>query len=242
MSGPLSGRQPGAVRSALTILGAVARARPGVTAKEIAAQVGIPAATAYRMLNLLVGEEYLVRTPDLRGFALGARFAELVGHADRRVENLVQDVRRRTGSAITLARYEDGQISIAIPDPERPPRVDQLATAHPHASAMGRLLLAELGSWRAVLPEPMLVALTPRTVTEPDLLDATLARVRQDQLAVQADEIREGSACIAVPIRNHRLIGGLVLSDDAPTVMRRMDALVPILQESAAGLALLLPA
>jgi DNA-binding IclR family transcriptional regulator len=46
-----------------------------------AARLQLPAATTERLLNLFNVEEYRVRLPDLTGFALGARFAELVGFA-----------------------------------------------------------------------------------------------------------------------------------------------------------------
>ena len=75
----VTGRQPQAVRSALAVLQEVARAGAGVTAKEVAEALGLPPATTYRLLNLLVGEEYLVRLPDLHGFALGAKVAGLAG-------------------------------------------------------------------------------------------------------------------------------------------------------------------
>ena len=74
----VTGRQPQAVRSALAVLEEVARAGAGVNAKEVAEALGLPPATTYRLLNLLVGEEYLVRLPDLHGFALGAKVAGLV--------------------------------------------------------------------------------------------------------------------------------------------------------------------
>jgi DNA-binding IclR family transcriptional regulator len=77
MSTPLSGRQPKAVRSALHVLEEVVSAGPGVTAKEISEALALPQATTYRILNLLVAEEYLVRLPDLAGFALGRRAARL---------------------------------------------------------------------------------------------------------------------------------------------------------------------
>ena len=67
VTSPISGRQPQAVRSALLILEEVAAAGVGVTAKEISAALRIPPATTYRLLNLLVAEEYLVRLPDLGG-------------------------------------------------------------------------------------------------------------------------------------------------------------------------------
>ncbi|MDT7644069.1 MAG: hypothetical protein QOC75_1069, partial [Pseudonocardiales bacterium] len=74
---PVPGRQPRAVRNALAALAEVVSAGPGVTASEISAALRLPRATTYRLLNLLVAEEYLVRLPDLRGFALGARAGRL---------------------------------------------------------------------------------------------------------------------------------------------------------------------
>lgn len=104
----LGGRQPQAVRSALNVLRAVADAGPGVTAKEISARLQLPPATTYRLLNLLVGEEYLVRLPDLTGFALGARFAGLV-HAATVSHQAPQDDTDRPGT---------------VPDPDAVPRTE----------------------------------------------------------------------------------------------------------------------
>jgi hypothetical protein len=41
--------------------------------------LGFPRATTYRLLNPLVQEEYLVRLPDLSGFALGLKVVQLAG-------------------------------------------------------------------------------------------------------------------------------------------------------------------
>nr|UXN29258.1 helix-turn-helix domain-containing protein [Curtobacterium flaccumfaciens] len=72
MSEPgLRARQPKAIQNALAVLEAVAHAGPGVTAQQISDALGMPRATTYRLITLLVEDEYLVRLPDLRGFALG---------------------------------------------------------------------------------------------------------------------------------------------------------------------------
>ncbi|WP_345714393.1 helix-turn-helix domain-containing protein, partial [Kineococcus glutinatus] len=55
----LTGRQPRALVSALSLLEEVARTGAGATAAEVAAATGTPRATAYRLLNLLVAEEFL---------------------------------------------------------------------------------------------------------------------------------------------------------------------------------------
>ena len=73
-----NGRQPAAVASAFAVLEQVARAGPGITAREIAENLKMPRATAYRLIKQLTESEYLVRTLDLRGFALGSRLVELV--------------------------------------------------------------------------------------------------------------------------------------------------------------------
>lgn len=62
-----------AVDHAFAILEEVARQGPGVGARQIVEGVDMPRSTVYRILKHLVQEEYLVRSPDLSGFALGAR-------------------------------------------------------------------------------------------------------------------------------------------------------------------------
>ncbi|GAA1549584.1 helix-turn-helix domain-containing protein [Nocardioides humi] len=74
---PFRGREPGALDSAFSILEEVARSGAGVSAREIAENLGLPRATAYRLLKHLVQQEYLVRSPDLSGFALGQRVRDL---------------------------------------------------------------------------------------------------------------------------------------------------------------------
>lgn len=77
---PFRGREPGAVDNAFAIIEEVARSGAGVSAREIAENLEMPRATAYRILKHLVQQEYLVRSPDLSGFALGHRVRRLVGH------------------------------------------------------------------------------------------------------------------------------------------------------------------
>jgi DNA-binding IclR family transcriptional regulator len=79
----LRARQPKAVQSALAVLEEVARCGPGVTGQQVAKNLGLPKATAYRLLNLLVQDEYLVRMPDLSGFALGRKVALLARLAEQ---------------------------------------------------------------------------------------------------------------------------------------------------------------
>ncbi len=83
---PFRGRQPQAVNHALEILGTIAAAGPGLSAAQIGSRLGLPRATTYRILKHLIEEEYVVRSPDLTGYCLGARVVQLAvlvaGQAD----------------------------------------------------------------------------------------------------------------------------------------------------------------
>jgi DNA-binding IclR family transcriptional regulator len=185
----------------------------------------MPPATAYRLLNLLVGEEYLVRLPDLRGFALGRKVAGLVGAvAPVRVPSaaraVVADLRGRLRAGVHLVLYTATTLRVADVDPDLPLASSELVERHLHASAAGRLLLAEQPEWRELVPPSRLAVLTPLTVTKADGLDACLTQVRADGWAGQAGELHEGTACIAVPVRSAdaELVAAVVITSGRGTV------------------------
>ncbi|MGW1029494.1 IclR family transcriptional regulator [Streptomyces sp. NPDC002577] len=244
----LSGRQPRAIRSALAVLQHVAAAGPGVTAKEISAALRLASATTYRLLNLLVEEEYLVRMPDLRGFALGRKVAELapprpVPAVPAAAHAVVSSLRDGVRFGVHLAGYADGRIDFTDPDPDHPPTDAAFLTRHPHASALGKLLLADAHAVPAQLP-----ALTRHTITTPEALAAELVRVRSDGVAMQRCELDPLHACLAVPVHSEttgRLAAGLAVcgSPDRIGALTRPGepdgALVDRLRECARQLAAL---
>ncbi|MER5756479.1 IclR family transcriptional regulator C-terminal domain-containing protein [Streptomyces sp. NPDC002088] len=199
---PLSGRQPRAIRNTLAVLQHVAAAGPGVTAKEISTELRLASATTYRLLNLLVEEEYLVRMPDLRGFAVGRNVVGLAGPrpvpaVPAAAHAVVSRLRGHIRFGVHLAGYADGHIYFTDPDPDHPPTDAGVLTRHPHASALGKLLLAEGQELPAHLP-----ALTRHTLTTPASLAAELDRVRAEGIAEQRCELDPHHACLAVPVHS----------------------------------------
>ncbi|MDI2132115.1 helix-turn-helix domain-containing protein [Yinghuangia seranimata] len=205
----LTGRQPRAVRAALAVLEAVAQAGPGVTARQIATTLDLAPATAYRIVNLLVADEYLVRLPDLKGFALGRRMeglahAALPPHVPTAAREAVARLRTRTRWGVHLALYSGARIVLVDPDPDHPPSADSLLSARPNASALGKLLLA--------------------ATADPRLSGLERDRIIADGHAAQRGELRAGHACLAVPVRgpaDGALVAGLALS----TTPERLDTL-----------------
>lgn len=235
----LSGRQPKAVQSALKVLEEVARRGAGVTAKEVAHASGIPPATTYRLLNILVAEGFIVRMPDLHGFALGQKVNGLVGTASAptvchaaRVE--LSKLRSKIRFGVHLVLYGTTSIRVADSDPDHPFTSAPLITRFLHASAIGRIYLAEQDDWRTAWPEARLRAATETTVTSMQSIDALLREVRDRGYACQAGELRPDAACLAVPVRSHT--GALVAAIALSAPVDRADALeplVPLVEETA---------
>ncbi|APE36298.1 IclR family transcriptional regulator [Nocardia mangyaensis] len=192
-----TGHEPRAVQKALALLEAVARLGPGATAKQIAAQTGTPPATAYRLLNLLVADGYLVRIEDLSGFALGRRTRELAGAAAPEPDHVLAELRDQLRFGIHLASFAGSRIRIVDKDPDHELGGEKVLVSHPHASAIGKLLMAD---------HPELVAaplrrVTTFTITSPVALAEELRRVSRAAVATEVNECRLGRSAIAVPVR-----------------------------------------
>ncbi len=210
-----SGQQPQAVQRALGMLEAVAHLGPGTTAKEIARFAGVPPATAYRMLNLLVAEGFLVRVPDLSGFALGRRTAELARAA------------ADTGTLPSLHEaVEETTVAHAVRDPRRVVRGRPAAHRRPRprprdrgrrhaveapARQRSRQADARVSPGRAPRAGPApadgVHDLRPRRA------DPHLRAVVLDGFAHECQESRIGRAALAVPLRDRadHVVGGLYL-------------------------------
>ncbi|GAA1834428.1 hypothetical protein GCM10009836_10810 [Pseudonocardia ailaonensis] len=241
---PLSGRQPKAVRSALAVLEEVVAAGPGVTAKEISAALKLPQATTYRLLNLLVAEEYLVRLPDLKGFELGRRAARLalpvVTTPPTAARAVVDHLRGLVRWGVHLASFRTGQVVLVDPDPDHPPSDGALLARYPQVSALGRLLLAEQPDWHALVREER--SFTEHTIPAAGL-GAVLEQVTGLGLARQCGELRPDRGCLAVPIRapgDRSLVAGLAIAGPPHRIAEPNTEIVALLEDHAERLAPLL--
>jgi DNA-binding IclR family transcriptional regulator len=194
------------------VLEEVARCGSGVTAREISDSLGLPKATAYRLLNLLVQDEYLVRMPDLRGFALGRKVVELArlvapAQPPEAVREVVDRLRSRIRGGIHLVRYDSDGVRVIDPDPDYPPSVSVRSARALETSAMGRLLLAERPQASGPLGE------------DPELA-GQLATIRTEGYAYCPSSWAPGNGCLAIPIRNREgsLVAGLCLSAPAARI------------------------
>ena len=140
-----------------------------MTAKEIAEHLSMPSATTYRLLNLLVADGYIVRLPDLSGFALGPRMGLLIDAAVSptvctKARETLAELRLSVRFGVHLFYFTNTAVRTADADAEFPPPADEaMLNRNLHACAVGKLLLAEKHDADALLGAAP-ASLTDRTV------------------------------------------------------------------------------
>ena len=197
---------------ALTILELFEPERPEWTTTEAAQAVGLPIATAHRILRALEASGYVARDEATKRFSLGAASLEL----GRRAETLI-DLERLARSLLErLAELTDETALMTVLTEARDGAVCSLRveSSHPlglsvapdrvlplHAGAMQRALLAFLPDDQiSELLETPLVRLCRSTITDPELLREKIEEVRTRGWAISFEETDPGVWGIAVPL------------------------------------------
>jgi len=234
---------------AIALLRALQHFPRGVTTAELARVTDLPPATAGRLLATLQDAGFVER--DDAGWSIGRELARIAQRAEpqralaRRARPLLSDLAAaakesamlgvpRGRTRVVVVAQADGPRLLGITNWVGRP-IDDL-----HASAAGKLLLAELddravAAWlRRVRPR----RLTARTLTEPRALRRELARVREQGWAEIDGESEPGLASVAVPVRD---AGGgplaAMLGYSGPSERLDRAALVAPLQRAASALA-----
>jgi len=111
-----------------------------------------------------------------------------------------------------------------------------------YCTSMGRILLAALADedLSAYLKRVEVKALTPKTITDKELLREIVVRIRSDKFAITDEELEMGLRSIAVPVysRNGRAIAAMNIGVHAARVSaaEMIHRFLPILQENARAL------
>ncbi|MFW0794186.1 IclR family transcriptional regulator C-terminal domain-containing protein [Gordonia sp. CPCC 205515] len=224
------GNKPDAVARSMQIIEAVADLGVGTTGQEIAHRLRIPPATTYRLLNSLVAEEYLIRTADLRGFALGARLRSMVDAATTPTVNAqaaehIEDFRGGVRFGVHIVYFRPTSVRLLDADPDHPFYGERELMRCPHASSAGKILLASRSQWRDML-QPPLAALTAFTIVDLMTLAAQIDDVRRTDFASDEGELVAEQASIAVPV--YDVLGDVRGAVMVTGVVSRIEALIEL--------------
>jgi len=230
---------------AFEILQCFSLRRQELDLNEICEQTRLPKPTVFRLLSSLEQGRFVERAADGQKFQVGIRPFELGGIflAHLSIEGvarpLMEQLTEKLGMTCNLAILDDGQVVyIATTDPLGPLHYRSIVgyRHYVHCSALGKALIAELPSEeiRRILRRRGMPALSPGTITDPDMLLSNLERVRRQGYALDDQEGAVGYCCMAVPIRDHtrRVVAAISVStssrqmtpDTLPSIARDLQA------------------
>jgi DNA-binding IclR family transcriptional regulator len=232
------------------LLSELGRHRKGITVTELAQAVGMTRPTAFRLLLSLEQTGFVDRVDNR--YLLGWQMARLGRLADpytgavARIQPILDEYAVKLNETISFAmiRDETSYDVIAEASGSRYLNASQLYVggSYPvHASATGKLLLAELADEDidGALPEK-LESLTSRTITSRKVLLREIRRVREQGYSVIDEELEEGLFAAACPVRDGA--GGLVgvLAVQGPVQRLKSDSLpdtIDLLRQAATDVA-----
>jgi DNA-binding IclR family transcriptional regulator len=232
-------------RTVLRVLSFMTRHPEGVTARQVAQELGKSVSTAYGLLASLYEEGFAFHEPG-RGYRLcadapiGASAPEPLHETalPRAVNALFARTRRRS----YLGRVEAGGLVItAVCGRQGIPRVPGLEPRigrNAHALAMGKVVLSLLPHRaRQRYIERGLQMYTPRTITSPAALLSELDQVRSSGFAVDRGEFDLEYCSVAAPIPafRGRFLAVLGLSTSSRTFETELQDLVAAVREVAAA-------
>jgi IclR family transcriptional regulator, acetate operon repressor len=241
--GSYSIRAVGRVLDVLDVL----RARPGgASLAQIARGAKLPRSSAFRYLATLEARGYVERDGGVGAYRLGSGFLgdgpELRALADV-ARPLLEALRDRFHETINLGVLEGSNVAylevlespMAMRFAARPGDRD-----HVHSTSLGKALMAQLpdDEVRRILSVEEMVAVTPRTITDPDEYLRQLATVRENGFALDYGENEEHGGCVAVAITGAAVPAAISLSAPIARLSPAgIDEVASALRETAARVA-----
>ena len=192
---------------------------------QLAGRAGIPKSTAHRLLAVLVKHGYVKRSGDRyclseHAFEFGNQFwACRPGGLREQVVPLMIELVQQTRETVHLAVLYNGSVLyleklFARDSMPCPTSVGQRRPVH--CTALGKAILAHSApSVLDTIAGDRLARHTRRTIVAPDHLEKELSRARDERVATELEEYRNGLACIAVPLLDERTgypVGALSIS------------------------------
>lgn len=211
---------PGPIQSierAAAVLRLLARGSGRLGVGDIAGALDLPKPTAHGILRTLQGVGFVEQDPATGKYRLGAALPQLGGsyldanELRSRAINWADALAARTGESVRIGAPVDGAV-VVVHHVFRPDNTEQALELGellpPHATALGKVLLAYDVALAAATRSAEPAALTHRTIVDRPALTRALSGVRQAGWAGEIEEFRMGEAGIAAPIRAR---GGLVV-------------------------------
>jgi len=241
------GQGTGSLEKAIDLLEAVESSPEGISQVELAARLGLPRTTVYRLLATLIARGMIRRDPLRQVYCLGLRCFEmarqsyampdLVGAAALEMRAL----RDLTGETTYLGARDGLEvISLERVTGVHSHRSEAILGRHKpmHCTSQGKAILAamEEPAREALIRELTLTAQTPLTITDRRRLHADIRITAARGYSIDDEEIALGVRCVGAAIvdAQGKVRGALSIAGPAYRLTReRLDLLGPEVAEAA---------
>lgn len=224
-----------------SLLDAIGRYEDPVSLKILSAETQLHPSTAFRILSAL-SDAGFVEKDSAGHYMLGRKLVRLADKVRRGVDlrgqalDVMESLCEAIGETVNLTvREGDEVIYIERVSPNRMMRVEQVigSRAPLHVTAVGKLMLAELGNKfiSAYAERTGLKSYTSHTISTESELVETVHALQARGFAYDDEEAEEGVGCIGVLIygSNKDVVAGLSIS--AP-IERRKEEWVKLVKEA----------
>jgi len=183
---------------------------PEMRVTDLARRLEVHKSTVFRLLSTLQEHGLVEQNPTTEKYRLGYGLVRLAGAVvaeldlARASRSVLQELATRTGETVNLAILQGEQVVNIdqIAAPNLVVNVNWVGKQTPlHATSNGKVLLAYLTEdERRRLLDRSLPRLTPRTITDPRILEKQLHRVLTDGYAFTLEELELGLNAVAAPV------------------------------------------
>ncbi|MFJ4971797.1 IclR family transcriptional regulator [Streptomyces sp. NPDC088755] len=229
------------VQRDLRLLEAAGTHPTGATGQRLAREAELAPPVAGEHLRALVQDGYLRELDDgafaLVGSGPSPGAGSGAGTWTQHIRPLLTSLRDGLAAAAYLTLYDEGEIRVLqIVDSPRTPRVDLWVGFEDagHATALGKSVLGGLDeeSRANYLSRHPLADLTSHTITRREELLRELDSSPTAPLAMDREEYRRGTTCVAVPVYSGDRVGSLGISFRSDRMYRTSEVRAQLLSSA----------
>ena len=211
---------------------------------QIQERCRLPLTTTHRIMQSLLRRGFVMRT-GRANYQLGSSIVALAN--GRSIRDLLPAAARvhlralskKTRSHVHLGIFEDGMVTYLVKQRFGRARLHSAEgmQLEAYCSALGKVLLSGLpdDELAGYAGEGELIALTPKTITDPVALQAEIGAVRARGWASDDEEIAIGLQCVAVPVsdKSGRVLAAISVSTFLATRAADPQTFLPWLVEAS---------
>jgi len=223
------------VKKAMDIMDCLGETGVPLSASEISRKLDMSRSTVYRLLTTLATGGYVSHDPTnpekyRLGFKIPELASSLLGSIQLRQQALpfLQELKDIANETVHLVVMDRGKVTYI--DKVECSQAVRMHSAigrrgFAHCTAVGKAMLAFMSEKEveSIVEEHGLLACTPNTITDKEVLLRELERIQQQGYAVDDIENEEGIRCVGAPIFDHQGRPVAALSVSGPAFRLSME-------------------